>query len=118
MPLDRSAILSLAQDLPREEASLGGHGTVYVRSLTGKERDAFEQSCFLVAGNDRRSNLSNIRARLLVVALCDENGARLFEDKDADALGDLPASILDPLFAMAQRLSGISKADVETMAGN
>lgn len=118
MPLDRSSILAIAHDLPREEASLGAHGTVFIRTLTGKERDAFEQSCFVQLGAGRCANLANVRARLLVLVICDEDGKRIFEDKDADALGDLPASILDPLFAQAQRLSAITKADVETMAGN
>jgi hypothetical protein len=91
---------------------------VYIRSLTGRERDAFESACFQQRGKTRVLNTENIRAKLLCRALCDEKGARLFADTEVDAVGDLPAAVLDELFTIAQRLSGLSSNDVEELAGN
>lgn len=86
-----------------------------LRGMTGQERDDFEASLQVGSG---APNLANLRARLLVRSLCDEGGKRLFDDDDADALGELPASILDPLFAVAQKLSGIGKSDIAELLGN
>lgn len=90
----------------REVAELGG--TVSVRGLTGKQRDIWEQWCFVGEGKNR--HLKNVRGKLLARTLCDEHGARLLADQDADWLGDLPGAIIAPLYDIAARLSGISEA--------
>lgn len=89
-------------------------GTVYVRGLTGKQRDVWEQWC--VVGEGRNRVLKNVRGKLLARTLCNEDGARICADQDADWLGDLPGAIISPLYDLAARLSGISeqtKADLE-----
>lgn len=93
----------------------GGH--VYVRTLEGQERDLFEQS-FLDAAGNRKQIVHNIRAGLLVRALCDQRGQRLFSDKDIARLGKKNAKPLDRLFDVAQRLSGLSDKDIEEIAKN
>jgi hypothetical protein len=92
-------------------------GPVHVRTLSGTERDAFEAS-MLDAKGKGASNLANIRARLLVRALCDDSGNRLFADADADALGRKSAKVLDRLFDVAQRINGLGAKDVEALQGN
>jgi hypothetical protein len=88
--------------------------SVHVRTMTGAERDAFEASCMAGKG----SNLANIRARLCAVCLCDDQGARLFSDADAEQLGRKSAAALDRIFAAAQKLNRIGAADVEELAKN
>ena len=103
--LSRDAILS-AEDLEKELVhvpSWGGH--VYVRALTGAERDAFEASMVDQRGRDRKMNLKNLRARLCALTICDEEGNRLFSDSDVEALGKKSAAALTRVFAVAQRLS-------------
>jgi hypothetical protein len=92
--------------------------SVFIRAISASERDAFEASCMAGKGKNRGVNMENVRARLLVKSICDETGKRLFADHEADALGNMPAKIADKLFSVAQKLSGLSPADVEEIAGN
>lgn len=92
--------------------------TVKVKSLTAAERDAFEASSLSGQGRNREVNLQNVRARLLVRAIVDDSGARIFGDLDAMELGQKNASALDRLFAVASRLSGLGADDVERLAKN
>ena len=93
-------------------------GVVYVRSLTGAERDQFESSIVERNGRDVRTNLRNLRARLVVMAACDENGEPIFSTEDAAALGAKNAAALDRIFSVAQRLSGLRDNDVQELAEN
>lgn len=116
--LNREAILA-AEDLPRELVEVPEWGgAVYVRALTGAERDQFEASIVEQRGRDMRMNMRNIRAKLVALTVVDEDGQRIFTDDDVAALGGKSAAALDRLFAVAQRLSGLSKEDVEELAKN
>jgi hypothetical protein len=113
--LTKDAIFA-ADDLPREKVSVpewGGH--VYVRSMTGTERDAFEES--INAGGELK-NFANFRARLAVLTVVDAEGKRLFDDKDVKALGKKSAAALTRVFNAATKLSGLSTADVAELAKN
>jgi len=116
--LTREAILA-AEDLPTEQVPVPEwKGDVLVRSLTGVERDAFEESLYTGQGKDRQQNLSNLRARLAALTVVDENGNRVFSDDDAAQLGEKSAAALDVVFSVAQRLSGLSARDVEKLTKN
>lgn len=119
--LNREAILA-AEDLPKEivETPEWG-GAVYVRALTGTERDKFEGSLadqIRPDGSVKKMDMTNIRAKLVALTVVDEDGQRIFSDADVKALGGKSAAVLDRLFAVAQRLSGFSKEDVEELAKN
>ena len=92
-------------------------GTVHVRGMRGFERDAFEQSMFTGEGESRTFVGDNIRARLLVRTLCNENGERLFDDSDDADLGRRNAAAISRLYLVAQRLSGLGDEEVKK-AGN
>src|SRR5262245_43050975 len=107
--LTRDAILA-ADDLKRvwvDTPEWGGG--VWVRLLTGTERDKFESDNvrFSGSGKDRKGepNLANIRARLAVLCCCDEAGKRLFADADAEALGRKAGPVLDRIFDKAAALN-------------
>ena len=106
--LDRNSILQM-DDLPKEQLSVPEWGgDVWVRTLTGTERDSFEQS---KVQKKNKPNLNNVRARFAVLTICDEKGERLFTDNDAEALGKKSAAALDRVFEVAQRLNGFSDDD-------
>jgi hypothetical protein len=90
-------------------------GFVYVKAMTGEERDALEAS--VVTGPGER-NLDNLRAKVVALSLVDAEGVRLFTLDDVEALGKKSASALDKVFSVAQRLSGLSRDDVKDLAGN
>lgn len=91
---------------------------VRVRSLTGTDRDAFETSLLVGTGKNQRMSTLNIRAKLAALSIVDFKGEPLFALEDILALGKKNAAALDRVFEVAQRLSGISDADVEEMAKN
>jgi hypothetical protein len=118
MTLTRDAILK-AEDLKKELVKVPEWGgDVYIRCMTGTERDLFESEAYTVKGKDVQINRENFRARLLVRVLVDEKGDRLFTDKDIAALGAKSAKPLDRIFAVAMRVNGLSRDDVEELTKN
>ena len=116
--LSKTAILA-AQDLQTEELEVPEWGgAVRVRSFTGRERDAFEASMVRGDGRDRKVDLTNMRARLVGLTVIDEAGQRLFTDDEVDLLGAKSGAALDRVFAIAQKLNGLSGADVEELSKN
>jgi hypothetical protein len=115
--LDKAALLAAAaQKLPIEKVDvpeLGGH--VFIRGMSGTERDGWETSLVTGRGKNQRINTENVRAKLLVRVLCDEHGTRLFDNGDAVALGGLRVDVLTSLYEVAQRLSGVSDKDVDEL---
>lgn len=119
MPLlDKSGILA-AQDIEFEDVPVPEWGgTVRIYGLTGTERDRFEAGVVEQRGARVRANLKNVRARLVAMAMRDEDGKRLFSDAEVAALGEKSAKVLDRLFDVAARLSRLSDEAVEELAGN
>ena len=93
-------------------------GQVLVKGLSGTERDRFEQDSIDQRGKTTKLNFTNIRARLLVLCLVDEQGNRLFQRSDIDMLGQKSAAALNRVFEVARRLSGLNQEDVEELAEN
>src|SRR5690606_32045842 len=114
--LNREALLA-AEALPRELVEVPEWGgAVYVRALTGADRAQFEASIVEQRGRAAPLHLKQIRAKLVALTVVGEDGQRIFADDDVAALGGKSAAALDRLFAVAQRLSGLSKEDVEELA--
>ncbi len=116
--MNRDEILALSdiktEDVPVPEWNT----TLKVRSLTGAERDEFEQSRLKWKGNKVERNLANTRAKLVALSVVNEDGTRMFKDDDTSTLGRKNAAALDRLFDVAQRLSGFTKADIEELTKN
>jgi hypothetical protein len=116
--LTRDAILQ-AQDLPKELVSVPEWGgEIYVRALTGAERDAFEQTIVERKGKSTKMNLKNMRAKLVALTTVDEEGKRIFSDSDAELLGKKSAAALNRVFEVAQKLSGLTPEDVDELTKN
>jgi hypothetical protein len=106
--LTKEAILA-ADDLPRELVNVPEWGgDVFVRTMTGTDRDAFEAS---LIGKEGR--MDNVRARLVSLTLCDDKGDRLFSDAEVAELGKKSAKALDRVFGVAQRINGIGAEQAE-----
>ncbi len=114
--LTREAILE-AQDIEIERVDVpewGGH--LFVKGMSGIERDTFEASIVEQRGKSAKVNMANIRAKLAAQSICDKDGKRLFTQKDVTALGKKSALALQRVFDVAQVLSGITADDVEELA--
>lgn len=91
--------------------------TVYIKQMTVGERDAFE----LAVQKSKKNGiveLDNIRSRFLAMTLCDSAGQLLCKPDEFAQLATLSASPMERLFDIASKQNGLSKDDVETLAGN
>lgn len=93
-------------------------GDVCVKGMSGMDRDRFEASLVERKNGRNKINLDNVRARICAYTVCDESGKLLFSEADIEALGKKSASALTRIFAVAQRLSGITESDVQEMTDN
>jgi hypothetical protein len=66
-------------------------GNVYCKTLSGTERDAFEDAY-------AQNKMKQFRCRFLVLTLCDDKGERLFGDGDVDELGKKSSVVINRLF--------------------
>lgn len=109
----RSRLFALRDSIPSEVVDVDGIGPVTVRGLTAGARDEWEQRIYAAKGKPLR----NVRAGL--VALCVYDGGKpVFGSADVDAVGELPAAVVDRLYDVAARLSGMGPKDRETAEGN
>ncbi|MGW3936438.1 hypothetical protein [Streptomyces phaeochromogenes] len=95
-------------------------GEVRLLGLSGTERNAYQSSLVVLGPNGavQRMNLADQTAKLLAKAVVDEDFERLYTDKEVKELGKKNGAVLERLFRVAQRLSGMRKEDVEVAAGN
>lgn len=111
--------IKTTEDHKRERVEVPEWGkTLFVRSLSGEERDAFEEGSLVQKGKKREVALRNIRARLVVMATVDGEGNSVFAPGDELWLGKKSAAALDRLFSVAQKLAGISDDDIEELVKN
>ncbi len=116
--LSKDDILS-AKDIKTERVAVPEWGgSVLVKGLTGEERDAFEETIIQTRGKSQKVNMKNARAKLVVRSVVNEKGNHIFADEDVNALGKKSAAALEKVFEVAQRLSGLTKEDVEELAKN
>lgn len=120
--LSAAAILG-ANDLASEAVEVPEWGgKVMVRGMTGAERDAYESAMLSVSGTNvglDKAGMLGARARICATCIIDPvSGKRLFTDAQVKDLGQKSGAALDRVFGVAQRLSGISKQDLEELRKN
>lgn len=112
-------------DLTKEKVELSS-GHVFVREMTGKEKDIWERSMVKQkpSGNkntpfEYETTLEDFRAKLAVVTVCDEEGNLIFSEKDVKKLNEfIKASDLEKIVNRAQKLNAISQEDKDEMVKN
>ena len=113
--LSRDAILAAEDRTFEEVACPEWGGSVRIRSITGTQRDTYEQSLIQQRGNSRQMNLRNARAKLIVMCAVDAEGRPLFTEDDIRALGRKNAKPLERLFDACRKLAGLSEDDVDKL---
>lgn len=108
MTLNRDQILE-SNDLTSEPVEVPEWGGgVLVRTMTGTDRDAFEDSLFSVDASGKASrDVSNLAVKLLTMTIVDDAGNRLFAPTDVAMLGRKSAAAIARVYAVASRLNGI-----------
>ena len=122
--LNREALLK-KDALEITKVELGDGDFVFVRQMTGRERDRFEASILQDVRDesgkviDVTQNLEDFRAKLAVYTLCDENGTNIMEPGDYETLSqNISASRLHKIVEAAQRLNRITEQDQKDMVKN
>src|SRR5438874_70295 len=107
-----------ANDSPTEKVPVpewGEGAEVYVRIMSGTERDAWEVDQYRLNTASPEVNLKNLRARVLVRCVVNDTGQNIFDEGDAEKLGGKSSKVIDRLYAVARRLNGLTKADVDEL---
>jgi len=117
--LDRDSLLK-KQELKIEEVDLGNGEVIYIKEMTGRERDEFEHSIMELDKNNKPVNkLDNFRAKLAVCTICDENGELLLKLSDVQTLSNnMGARRLELIVERARELNMISEKDKEELTKN
>ena len=93
-------------------------GAVRIAAMTAAERDAFEASMIDGKGKSDAKRLQNFRARFVASCIVDDDGNRLFSDKDIVALGKKSSAPISRLFDDCRKLNGMTDEDVEELEKN
>jgi hypothetical protein len=108
MALNKAKILA-ANDVKLEKVHVAEWGDdVFLKTLSGTERDIFEESY-------TTDKMKNFRSRFLVLTICDEKGARLFTDSEVEQLGGKSAVVLNRLFDKAWQINAFRTEDVDAL---
>ncbi len=89
--------------------------TVYLRVISGSERDRFEESC--QADKNGRKVLTHFRGRFAAMVLGDEKGNRIFKDEDAQLLGKKSCAALDRILEAGMRHNRMTEEEVAELEG-
>lgn len=116
--LSREAILNVKDFKTREVEVEEWGGTVLVKSLSGSERNEFEQSMIIRRGKDVQMNMKNATAKLVALSVVDEEGNRLFSDADVETLGSKSGAALSRVYTVASKLAGLSEDDMKELTEN
>jgi len=105
------------------KVDLDNNQIVYVRQMTGHERDKFESLLVTKVKKgktfDFEQNLEDFRAKLAVSCLCDEEGALLLKSEDYKTLSqNMSAFRLEKIVNVAQKINKISDEDKEELIKN
>lgn len=92
-------------------------GTIWIKTLSATELDAYQASCLRFGRDGKRSpDLRNVRAKLVVACACYEDGRSFFTDPEAVAkLGGKSARVVDRLYAVADELNKTSESEIEKL---
>jgi len=104
----RSRILA-ANDIKVEKIAIPEWGgDYYVKIISGTERDAFEEGY-------AEQKMKAFRVRFLVLALCDENGERIFKDEDVVELGKKSSVVINRVFEEAWKVNAFTQEAVDAL---
>jgi hypothetical protein len=102
------------QRIAVEVPELGG--TIYVAKMTARDRDELEY--MVNAGRPGGMNTRNIRARFLTLVCVNEDGSRMFDESDAEWLGDLDTDTVQLITDAGFKLNGIGRDALEEATKN
>jgi len=101
-----------------ELPELGEGVSVIVTGMTAKERSEFDQQFVSRKGEPMKKRIAEGRERIVVACCRTEDGQRLFTQDDVVQLGKQSCSVIERIVNVAQRLSGMTKDELENAVKN
>ena len=118
--IDRDTFLK-PLDRRRERVPLPefGNGTsCWVYGWTAGERTAWEKEFQKPNGKPDKGRQNEIRERLVVRCVRDDNGQPLFTNDDLEAIRGQDAAVVERIVNAALAITGVTENDIEELAGN
>lgn len=120
--LTREAVQQ-AEDILTEEVQVPEWGgKLLVKTMSGTERDAFENEMTEIKGTGRnatiKQDLTNFRTRIVIATACGPDLVPLFTKEDVTWLAKKSGAGLTRVAEVAIRLNRLSREDIEELAGN
>lgn len=117
--IGRDLLLSdRAQKVPIERVpvpELGDGEVAIIRGMTGGERDAYQKSILNQRGKRSTVEFDDITAKLVARCLVNEDGTRVFQDEEIPLVSRIRGDVLNRLYTVAQKLSGLTDEDIEEL---
>lgn len=82
---------------------------LWVRQLTGKQLDEWEKS---------GADIIGLRAKIVSFCVVDDDGNRVFSDKDIEKLSNKCGAALNKIVDACSKLNLITQKDIEAIAKN
>jgi len=123
MSITKDTLRSVAIETSKLDApELGGDGHIFIRKLSVKGREDWEQWCDEAQRNGVGAAIAKygFRAYLLARTLCDEFGVLLFEDpaEGVTVISECPADVMDRIYDAAVAFNNLTKEAQEELEGN
>lgn len=97
---------------------IDGLGKVRIRSLTELERSRLEASMRDKKGNLSTTRMVDLKCRIIVMAVVDEEGNQLFTNSDIERIGQQDSKTTNDLVEAIQAHCGWSDEDLEDLEKN
>jgi hypothetical protein len=123
--LNRESLLA-KEDLEIRKVDLGKGDYVFVRQMTGRERDSFERTLVEIGEVGEEGGKPEViqrqedfRAKLATHTVCDEKGVLILKPGDYETLSqNISAKRLEKIINVAQQLNKITDEDKENLVKN
>ncbi len=97
-----------AEDIARVLCEVPEWGVeFYLYSMSGAERERYEEHLYRARSADGKISMSGLRARVIIACARDEDGKRLFDDQHASMLQNKSGAVLDRIANQALKVSGL-----------
>ena len=94
-------------------------GMIRLKSMSGKERDAFESKCLTRNKGGKIFNVDGLKALLITcVVMNPDNDELMFTSDDIENLNKKSAKVINQLFEVASEMNGLGKEAVDELVKN
>jgi len=100
--------------LKSEEIEINGYKYI-VKEMTTIEGSKYDGSLYEIVNGTPKYNKDGVKAKLVQICLYDTKDNRMFKKSDMGLIEQLPKSIVEKIYGVAQRLN---KTDVEEAEKN